>query len=151
MLVRRFFRIAFPLLAVTGAAFLLSGCHRRCGWSASPEDKANYIAKQVASELNLNAEQKIKLDKIKADLLSRKGDFQAVHAGFKDMMLGQFRATTLDTAKVNAGLDEREAKIKELRGFLVGELAEFHAMLDSTQREKLASRLEKMGMGRHCR
>ena len=150
MMVRRFFRIAFPLLAVTGAAFMLSGCHRGCFRNASPEDKANYIAKKVASELDLRPDQKIKLDKIKADLLARKVDFQAVHAGFKDMMLGQLRSATLDTAKLNAGLDDREAKIKELRGFLVAEMAEFHAMLDSTQREKLASRLERMG-GRHCR
>ena len=148
MKVRRILKFALPIAALAAGALMLSGCHRGCGWKSSPEEKADYIAKKMASELNLNAEQKLKLDKIKSDLLARKADFTAIHAGFKDMLLGQFRAATLDTAKVNAGLDEREAKMKELRGFLVAELAEFHAMLDSTQREKLAARLDKMG--RRC-
>jgi Spy/CpxP family protein refolding chaperone len=147
MLVRRIFRFALPVLALTAGAFLLSGCHgRHCGWGSSPEKKADRIAKHIAKELDLTAEQRIKLDKIKADILARKGEFTAVHAGLRETLLGQIRAAAVDTSKLNAGLDDREAKIKELRGFMVAEFAEFHAMLDSAQREKLASKLE-----RHCR
>ena len=58
MLARRFFRFAFPLLAITAGAIFLSGCHRRhCGWNASPEEKANHITKKFAKELDLTAEQ----------------------------------------------------------------------------------------------
>ncbi len=147
MLVRRFFRIAFPVVAVAAGAFMLAGCHgRNCGWSSSPEKKADYIAKRVAKELDLTAEQKTKLDKIKSDILARKGEFTAVHAGLRETLMGQIRSTSVDTSKLNQALEDREAKIKELRGFMVAEFAEFHAMLDSTQREKLASRLES-----HCR
>jgi Spy/CpxP family protein refolding chaperone len=146
---RRFFRIAFPLAALAGAVFLLSGCHRRCGWHHSPQEKADWIAKKVASELGLDAAQKAKLDTIKAALLARQADFRAVHAGFKDLLIGQIRASAVDTAKLTQGLEEREAKIKELRGFLVAEFAEFHAMLTPAQREKLAAKLE--AMDRRCR
>ena len=147
MLARRFFRFAFPVLAITAGAIFLSGCHRRhCGWNASPEEKANHITKKIAKELDLTAEQKTKLDKIKADILARKGEFTAVHAGLKETLMGQIRAPSVDQSKLNQGLEDREAKIKELRGFMVAEFAEFHAMLDSAQREKLASKLE-----RHCR
>jgi Spy/CpxP family protein refolding chaperone len=147
MLVRRIFRFALPVLALTAGAILFSGCHRNhCGWGSSPEKKADRIAKHIAKELDLTAEQRTKLDKIKADILARKGEFTAVHAGLRETLLGQIRAAAVDTSKLNAGLDDREAKIKELRGFMVAEFAEFHAMLDSTQREKLASKLEK-----HCR
>jgi uncharacterized membrane protein len=147
MLVRRIFRFAFPVLAITAGALFLSGCRgRHCGWNASPEQKADHIAKRIAKELDLTAEQRTKLDKIKADILARKGEFTAVHAGFREVALGQIRSASVDQAKLNQSFEEREAKIKELRGFLVAEFAEFHAMLDSTQREKLASRLE-----RHCR
>lgn len=147
MIVRRFFRYAFPVLAITAGALFLSGCHHgHCGWKASPEKKADHIAKKIAKELNLTAGQKTKLDKIKADILARKGEFTAVHAGLKDMLMGQIRSASVDTAMINQGLEDREAKIKELRGFMVAEFAEFHAMLDPAQREKLASKLE-----RHCR
>ena len=149
MLFRRIFRFAFPVVAVIGAVCLLSGCHRRCGWRHSPEQKADWIAKKVASELGLDAAQKAKLDTIKAALLSRQADFRAVHAGLKELLIGQIRVSSVDTAKLNQALDEREAKIKELRGFAVAEFAEFHAMLTPAQREKLAAKLEKMD--RHCR
>lgn len=141
---RRFFRFAFPVVALVGAACLLSGCHRRCGWRCNPQDRADWIAKKVASELGLDAAQKAKLDTIKAALLARQADFRAVHAGLKDLLVGEIRSSAVDTAKLNQALDEREAKIKELRGFVVGEFAQFHAMLTPAQREKLAAKLEKM-------
>jgi Spy/CpxP family protein refolding chaperone len=150
MFIRRFFRFAFPVVAITAGALFLAGCRgRHCGWNASPEEKADRITKRIAKELDLRPEQKTKLDKIKADILTRKADFQSIHAGLREMALGQIRAGSVDLGKVNQSLDEREAKIKELRTFMVAEFVEFHDMLDSTQREKLASKLEKLG--RHCR
>lgn len=147
MIVRRFFRFAIPVLAITAGAVFLSGCHRgHCGWGGSPEKKADHIAKKIAKELDLTADQKAKLDKIKGDILARKGEFTAVHAGLKETLLGQIRASSVDQGKLNQGLEDREAKIKELHGFMVAEFAEFHAMLDPAQREKLATKLE-----RHCR
>lgn len=148
MMVRRFFRYAFPLAALAISALALSGCHSRCGGGSTPEKKADHIAKKLASKLDLSDEQKLKLDKIKLDLLGRKGDFQAIHGGMKDLLLGQLRAGTVDTSAISQGWDDREAKMKEMRGFLVAEFSEFHAMLTPAQREKLAVHLEKMG--RHC-
>ncbi len=143
MLVRRFCRIAFPLLAITAGALFLAGCRgRHCGWHSSPEQKADHIVKRIGKELNLTPEQKTKLDKIKVEVLSRKADFQSIHAGMREVFLTQLRAPKVDEAKLNQGLEDREAKIKELRGFLVTEFAEFHDLLDSTQREKLASHIE---------
>jgi periplasmic protein CpxP/Spy len=146
---RRFFRFAVPVVALAGAAFLLSGCHRRCGWHRSPEERADWVARKIASELGLDAAQKAKLDTVKAALLARQSDFKAVHAGLKDLLIGQIRSASVDTAALDKGLEEREAKMKELRAFAVAEFAQFHAILTPAQREKLAAKLEKMG--RHCR
>jgi Spy/CpxP family protein refolding chaperone len=140
-------RFAFPVAAVAAGAVLLSGCHgRHCGWRSTPEEKADRIVKRVAKELDLRPEQKVKLDKIKADILARKAEFRAVHAGLRDLAMGEMRAAQVDQAKLNQGLEDREAKMKELRTFMVGEFAEFHDMLDPAQREKLVSKLE-----RYCR
>jgi Spy/CpxP family protein refolding chaperone len=147
MVIKRIIRFAFPVLAIAAGALLLSGCRgRHCGWHASPEAKADRVVKRIAGELDLRPEQRTKLEKIKTDILSRKADFQAVHAGFRELAMGQLRAASVDQAKLNQGLEEREAKIKELRGFLVAEFTEFHDILDPAQREKLASKLE-----RYCR
>ena len=149
MFFRRFIRFAFPIAALAGTAFLLSGCHRRCGWHHSPEKRADWVARKISSELDLDAAQKAKLDTIKAAILARRSDFRAVHAGMKDILLGQIRAGAVDTSKLAQAFEEKEAKMKELRGFLVAEFAEFHAMLTPAQREKLAAKLE--GWDRRCR
>jgi Spy/CpxP family protein refolding chaperone len=143
MLVRRFARIAFPLLALTAGAIFLAGCRgRHCGWRSSPEQKADHIVKRIAKELDLTPDQRTKLEKIKVDVLARKADFSAIHAGIRDEFFSQLRSPKVDEAKLNQSLEDREAKMKEMRSFMVSEFAQFHAMLDSTQREKLASKLQ---------
>ena len=143
MIIRRIFRFAPAILAVTAGALLLAGCHHRhCGWRSSPEEKANKVTKHIAKELDLTADQKGRLDGIKNDILARKGDFSALRAGFHEMVLGQIRSGSVDADKMNQDLEQREAKAKELRAFLVGKFAEFNAILDAGQREKLALKIE---------
>jgi len=101
---------------------LLSGCHRRCGWRNNPQQRADWIAKKVASELGLDAAQKAKLDTIKAALLARQADFRAVHAGLKELLIGEIRASAVDTAKLNQALDNREAKLNAMSEALCGQL-----------------------------
>ncbi len=145
----RFLRIGLPLMALGAGAMFLIGCRGRfCSWKCSPEDKADYVVKKLSKELNLSGDQRVKLDRIKTDLMARKADFQSLHAGLRDELLSQLRASKVDPEKLNQSLDSREAKMKELRGFLVGEFAQLHDMLDSTQREKLAGYVQGMGGGR---
>lgn len=150
MLTRRIFRFAPAVLAVAAGAILLAGCRgHHCRWNASPEEKADKVAKRITKALDLTAEQKGKLDAIKADILARKGDFSALHEGFHADILGQVRAGAVDEDQMNQSLEQREAKAKELRAFLVGKFAEFHAVLDAGQREKLAARIESHGKDCH--
>jgi hypothetical protein len=149
MLFTPFARFAFPFLAVAAGALLLSGCHGHHGRHGSPEDKAEWITRRLAKELDLTEAQKSRLDKVKGDVLARKDDFRALHAGFHQDVLSQLRAGSVDEAGLNRSLEEREAKVREMRTFLVSEFAEFHGILDAGQREKLAARLESMG--RRCR
>jgi periplasmic protein CpxP/Spy len=150
MLTRRLIgRIAFPLFAFTAGALALAGCRGHHGWHSSPEERADHVAKRIAKELDLNDDQKARLDKIKGDILSRKEDFRSLHAGMRAEALSQLRSGAVDQEKLNQSLEQREAKAKELRAFLVTEFAEFHALLDQGQRDKLAARLEKMGQRCH--
>lgn len=150
MIVRRLIRFTPAILAVTAGALLMAGCHRRhCGWHSSPEEKADKVAGHIARELDLNADQKSRLDAIKADILTRKADFSSLREGFREEALAQIRAGAVDTEALNRSLAAREEKARELRGFLVAKFAEFHAVLDTAQREKLASRVEKHWKG--CR
>lgn len=141
---RRLFRFVPAVLAVTAGALLFAGCrgHHYCS-TKTPEEKADKVAGRLARELDLNEAQRAKLDGIKNDLLARKGDFGALKAGFHGEVLKQMRAGSVDVNQVNQDMEQREAKAKELRALLVAKFAEFHAILEPAQREKLASRMEK--------
>ncbi len=144
MLVRRFSKFAFPLVAIAAGAFLLAGCHgRHCGWKNRPEQKAEHIVKRLAKELDLNEDQKTKLDKIKTEILLRKADFKVVHSGIHDEIFSQLKASSVDQGKLNQAFEDREAKMKELRTFLISEFAEFQAILTPNQREKLVAKLQE--------
>lgn len=144
MLIRRLFRFSPAVLAVAAGAFLMAGCrHHHCGWNASPEEKAAKVTHRIAKELDLSDAQKSSLEAIKNDVLARKADFSSLKEGFHAEALAQIRAGSVDVDKLNADLSDREAKAKELRAFLVTKFAEFHAILEPAQREKLAARLEK--------
>lgn len=146
MLVRRFSKIVFaPLFVLAAGALILGGCRHggHCGWgSKSPEEKADRMVKKISKELDLNDQQKAGLEKIKGDFLARKADFEAVKAGFHEELAAQIRSGAIDKAKLNQSLSAREAKVQELRVFVVDEFAEFHALLDAGQREKLAKHVE---------
>jgi uncharacterized membrane protein len=140
---RRFPRFAPALAVLAAGALLLGACRgRHCGWSATPEEKADRVVRHLAEELDLTGDQKARLEAIKSDVLARKADFRALHEGFRAGALAHLRGAALDTAALNRDLEGREAKLRELRGFLVGKLAEFHAVLEPAQREKLAARIE---------
>ena len=144
MMIRRLFRFAPALLVVAAGTFLMAGCrHPHCGFGKTPEEKADKVAGRLAKELDLDESQKSRLDAIKNDILSRKDDFKALKDGFHAEALAQIRAGSVDVDRLNADLSGREAKAQELRAFLVGKFAEFHAVLEPAQREKLAARLEK--------
>jgi Spy/CpxP family protein refolding chaperone len=144
MMVRRFFRFLPALAVVAAGTVFLAGCrHGHCGWGGTPEQKAEKVAKRIASELDLNESQRAKLDVIKDDLLARKDDFRSLREGFHGLLVGQMRSNAVDQSAMNGDIEQREAKAKELRAFLVQKFAEFHAVLEPAQRERLAARMEK--------
>ena len=48
----------------------------------------------------------------------------------------------MDTGRLNRDMEQRAAKARELHAFLAAKFAEFHAVLEPAQREKLAARVE---------
>ena len=147
---RRFFKFVLPVAAIASSAALFSGCHRSCHRWSSPEGRADWVVKKISNELDLDASQKSKLDQIKAEVLSHKPNFAAWHDSLAGDFLTQLRSDKIDIEKVNSLLDDKEAKIKEFRVFLVNKFVEFHAILTPAQREKLATKLNEMKSKHKC-
>jgi periplasmic protein CpxP/Spy len=133
------------VVAVVGVAFI-AGCggHHRGKFSCKSPDKiAKFITNNIAKGLNLNEEQKAKLNSIKEEIVSmhqnNKTDHQAMHTEIKTLILSD----QIDAAQLNSLIDQKLEKHGEMKDFLVSKFVEFHAILTPEQRQKLVDKLEK--------
>lgn len=132
------------LLAATAVMFIgaaVMGCGRP--HPPSPEKRADWIVKKVSSKLDLNADQKAKLNTIKEEVLARMKEESAGREKTGREALALVKSGKIDAASVNKLFDEREAAMKRLKPFFVEKIVEFHAMLTPEQRTTLADYMEK--------
>lgn len=127
--------------AVMAIGIAATGCDRPC--RPSPEKKADWMAKKIASKLDLNDAQKAKLSRIKEEVLARMKNESAGREKTGREAIALVKSDRLDAAAVNRIFDEREAAMKRLKPFIVEKIVEFHAMLTPEQRAKLADYMEK--------
>ncbi len=134
--------IIFAAVIVIGGVLFAAGCGRRysCG---TPEQKAQWMVDKIKNKLDLSAEQVTEVSKIKDEILAKRDDFRTLREGFYETMLNEVRSDKFDANKVNQLFTANEAKFKELRGFMISELAKFHAVLTPEQREKIAKKMEE--------
>lgn len=131
------------MVALSGA--LVAGCHgcRPHCPGATIDKRADWISKRVASKLDLTDAQKVTLDKIKAEVVEKMKAHRADRdKGFDDVLalVGKDKITKDDVAKL---ADRREAKMKELKPFVIDKIVEFHNMLTPAQRQKVADVIKK--------
>lgn len=122
--------------------FFFTGCgclHR------GPEAKANWAVKRISSKLDLNKEQKAKLESIKNEILAKRQGWQAQGKSLKTDLVAQIRSDKIDQAKVRELVGENASK-REMREFFIAKFAEFHAVLNPEQREKLAKIFDRFAM-----
>ena len=137
---RHRFGFLFLLLALGGLAWSVMGC--RHGWKHTPEERATWVTGKLASKLDMNTEQKAKLEAIKNDLLAEHKKWDGTRLDWLAELEKQFKAE-IDKETLNKMADADQAKLKASRMVLIDKLAEFHAMLDSKQRAKVAGFLEE--------
>lgn len=141
---RRWF-YSLGLLATAIGAFGLAGCGRQgCRHGHDPAQRAEWLTKKIASELDLNEPQKAKLDLVKQEILAHheKGKQEREEA-FRTI-LAQIRSKQLDTEKLQALMDRRHKHMEEIAPSVLQKIADFHASLTDEQKEKAAQKLEKL-------
>lgn len=136
--------VSLPVLfLVSGAAFFVDGCRSRQVHGDYSEKHADRIVEIVSDRLDLTQTQKATLENIKRDLLAKRDQMKALHAGLVNEFVEQIKNENFDKEKLNQSLGQREASFKEIRAFVVTKAAEFHAVLTPEQRVKLAESLSK--------
>jgi periplasmic protein CpxP/Spy len=143
------------LVVVTSAVLVLfsglffSGCSRMHFCHQSPEKRADYFVKMITKELDLNDEQKAKLNKIKNEVLAKFKEAKAENADAHSKAIALIRQEKLDAATLDKFISEKEDKFKKIKPFVIEKIIEFHSMLTPEQRVKLAEKMEKIHKKHH--
>ena len=137
-------RILMFALGAGLIAMSLGACRRHCGhgFGQMKEKHLTYISKKLASKLDLDDAQKVKLEAIKNELVAKMGSFKSMRKDVQLELVSQLNADKFDEQKANKLLESKEKEWAETRKFLTAKMAEFHAMLKPEQRKKLAALIE---------
>ncbi|MCB1193276.1 MAG: Spy/CpxP family protein refolding chaperone [Leptospiraceae bacterium] len=111
----------------------------------SPEKKAEKIVEKLSSNLNLDDEQKQKLNQIKDEVVAKMKANMKNRGSFSKEFAEDIKSDTLNKEKLLQFLKDRADKRNSMHEFMVDKFIEFHAILNPEQREKLAEKIEKFG------
>lgn len=130
------------LLSALSVSFLLLA---NCRGHKDFEKRIEWVASKLNSKLDLDDNQKEKLNQIKAELIAKHKENKPEHMGFSKEIADQIRLEKIDPKVLDKIGSDREAKHAEMRKFFNLKLIEFHAVLRPDQREKLAELVLKFG------
>lgn len=135
------------LVAFLGVFF--SGCSRMHFCHPSPEKRADYFVKHITKELDLNNEQKARLNKIKDEVLAKFKEAKAEKADMHNKAVALIKQEKLDAATLDKFISEKEDKFKKIKPFMIEKIIEFHSMLTPEQKVKLVEEMEKIHKKHH--
>ncbi len=131
------------VIAIIIIGLFVAGCSKHRFYNKSPEEKAEWAAEKISSELDLDEGQKAKLDEIKSEVLAKHQSFGGMKKELWDEMNKQITTDTIDEQKLNDLFAGKETEFSEMRSFMVNKFAEFHSILTAEQRSVLAEKMTK--------
>jgi len=132
-------RKSYVILIVIAAlaALVLTGCFR------TPEQRAEYMVKRMASELALNDTQKAQLEKIKDEFLARRPEMAKMREETVKEANELMRSAEIDKARLNVLVEKSQTGAIDMIRFVTAKFTEIHDMLTPEQREKLVKHIEE--------
>jgi len=132
---RKLFAIVAGVAMVIG--FLSWGAHAH--WSRG-HNRVDWIAKR----LNLNDQQKVKLEAIHEAMRQARQEFRDERAGLLDEVTAQIKSDQLDQAKVLQLVEQRLTRMNQAAPQIIAKVAELHATLTPEQKAEVIERLDHM-------
>ena len=113
----------------------------------SPERRMAWIAKR----LNLDEQQKIKLEAVHEAMRQAREQFHQERADLFEAFTAQIQSARLDEAKLLQLLEQRQALMSQVAPQVIAKVAELHASLTPEQKAKAVEHLArfKERMGHH--
>ncbi len=107
------------------------------------------MMKRITKSLDLNETQQGKLKVLLEDASAFRQSMESNHVELSSSLNENLSAPQMDIASLNMQFDEIESEFSGFRKAMISDFADFHNSLDTSQREKLAAKLEKMNKHMH--
>ncbi|MBM4256148.1 MAG: periplasmic heavy metal sensor [Deltaproteobacteria bacterium] len=98
----------------------------------------------VAKRLNLDEQQKVKLEAIHQAIKQARQEFRNERTQLFDEIVAQIESNQLDQTKVLQLFEQRQAALSQVAPQIVARVAELHATLTPEQKTKVIDHLERM-------
>ena len=139
-------------LAVSAAlGLVIFGAVAGCGYRfahKTPQERADWIVKNISDELKLNDAQLGKLNALKDELLAARSEYRKKHGATQKTVDELFSQPTLDQARVLAMIKERTQDVNDKAPQVVTAFAGFYDSLTPEQQKKLHDEITER-MKRH--
>jgi len=99
---------------------------------------------RIAERLNLDDQQKVKLEAIHEAMRQARQEFRDERAGMLDEIAAQIKSDQLDQAKVLQLVEQRLARMNQAAPQVIAKVAELHATLTPEQKTKVVEHLDRM-------
>lgn len=140
------------LLAVLGGTLLVgglgacSGRHENRGWNASAEEQAKYRSKmveRVSSKLDLNEQQKTKLNVLADKLQEQRQAFRGKTTDPRAELQALVAGDKFDRARAQSLVNEKTTAITGKSPEVIAALGDFYDSLNPTQQAKVREYMQK--------
>ena len=118
----------------------VSACQRH----RTPTERADRLSGKIAKELDLNDQQKAKLEAVKQEFLAARAEMRKEHEAMFNEVLAQVQADQLDQAKLLQLFERHQALGTRLAPRVVAKVAEFHAGLTPQQKSEASEHLKHL-------
>jgi uncharacterized membrane protein len=132
----------FKPIAITVVITIFTALLAAC---TSEEQQARFFVSVTANKFDLNDQQKTKLLDVAMVALNFRTEMTQDSNELKQELLTMLSAETLDTARINRVLEEKEEIFRKYSRLLVADFAELHRTLTAEQKQKLIETLKQRG------
>lgn len=135
------------LFVVAGAAVVIG----LLSWGAYAHRShhGHHKVEWIAKQLNLDDEQKAKLDAVHEAMQQAREEFRKERVELFHEMAAQIKSDQLDQAKLLQLFEQRQAVMSQVAPQVIAKIAELHMMLTPEQKIKVIEHLEHMKEWRH--
>jgi Spy/CpxP family protein refolding chaperone len=114
-----------------------------------PHGKLGFMLEMVVKDLDLNDQQKSEVEKIKNEIKVKMDAKKEARKNDMDEMEKMFRSDNFDKTKALEMSKKHDADREEMKSFMIDEMAKFHAILTSEQRNKAADKMKEFRDKKH--